>query len=294
MALSPDAPDVVAALKRRLFGLDSPAGLTALERHAQQLHAKYGARGLRYVPPIAMPAAVEIVFRAIGFRPGERLAEIGPGPHGGFAIVAAASGLQVVAVEFDRPFRVDIDALRQQLTGIAGMEDTLTQLQGRTGSLSVNLADSLRNLVEPYRPVIRAAGGTFDIVPGDFGDEAVQARLAARDPFDHVVCLDVITPLGQALDTTTAATTTGDRLRVDAIVGGLIAVARRARTLSIGLVAPEESEGVGEEISRIYAELERGLAAQGRTFRYDRIIGPSSGSVLRCRLYVLNDAGASA
>jgi protein-L-isoaspartate O-methyltransferase len=280
--------EVVRELKRRLFGLDSPASLESGERHGQALREKYGERGLRYVPAAEMPAAVEDMFRRLDLRTGQRLLEVGPGPLGGVALIAAVMGLHVVIVEIDRPFLVDVDRLRQQLEGVAGSEGTLARIAGMRGTLTVSQLDTLHSLIDPYRPLVAAANGSIDVVGGDFADAGVQERVATLGPFDHVVCTDAINPMKDALGTTTAATTTGDAAKAGAVLHGLAAIAGRARTLSMGLVAPEESDDVREEIARMYGVLDRALQEAGRSITYERVIGPSSGSIVRCRLYQLN------
>jgi len=98
-----------------LFGVSTDASKASWARYAAVQRGHYGAEGLRYIPVDEMPAAIEGLFTALDLRVGERLLEIGPGPQGGMALVAALMGLHAVAVEYDQPFQIDVDRLREQL-----------------------------------------------------------------------------------------------------------------------------------------------------------------------------------
>src|SRR5207244_520769 len=118
-------------------------------------------------------------------------------------------GLRVVTVEVDRPFLVDIDLLKQQLTA-AGSTAALAQIAKLSGAIQVNQIDSLRTLLASYRPLINAARGSIRVLPGDFADPIVQQDVAVNGPFDHIICTDVINPMKDSFSTSTAAFTTGD------------------------------------------------------------------------------------
>ena len=74
---------VLADQKLVLFGVSTEASKAARARIAAVQHERYGAAGLRHVPVDDMPAAIEALFSSLDLRRGERLLEIGPGPHGG-------------------------------------------------------------------------------------------------------------------------------------------------------------------------------------------------------------------
>jgi hypothetical protein len=230
---------------------------------------------------------VDEVFARMGVKAGQRLLEIGPGPHGGCGLIAALMGLRVVTVEYDQPFVVDVDRLRQQLTSIGGSEAALAQIAALGGSLPIAPIDSLRALVDRFRPLIDIARGSLEIVPGDFADAAVQQRVDTFGAFDHVICTDVIDPMHDAFNQTTAGFTTGDGGKVQVLVDGLARIGGRARTLYIGVIIPEQSDAFGQNIQAIYERLESGLRAGGKSVQYERVISPSSGTVVRSRLYHL-------
>jgi hypothetical protein len=281
--------DVIAELKLVLFAIASPDALETVDRYCRAQHATYGHLGLRYVPAADMARAVDELLGRLGLAPGQRLIEIGPGPHGGLGLVAALLGLDVVMVETDRPFAFDVDALKQHLAGVPTSAATLAQISHLSGRMEVNPVDSLTKVLSPYPDLVAAAGGSIQVVLGDFSDPAVQARVSALPPFDHVVCTDAINPTN-AMSTTTAATTTGDPGPVQSMVQGLARLASRARTLSVSVVIPEENGEFRDRIAGLYRALEEELQRQGRATRYERAICPSSSAILRARLYHLGDA----
>lgn len=141
-------------------------------------------------------------------------------------------------------------------------------------------------MLGPYRDLVPAAGGSIQIVFGDFADSAVQARVGALGPFDHLVCTDAINPTS-ARATTTAATTTGHPDSVQSIVAGLAHLAAGARTLLTSVVIPEENVEFRDRVAGLYRGLEDALERAGLTIRYERVICPSSSAILRARLYHL-------
>lgn len=278
----------VKALKLALFGLSSQPSLDALDRLSRAQVEKYGHLGLRAVPVAQMPTAVDELFAQLDLRPGQRLVEVGPGPHGGIGLIAALMGLESIIVEYDQTFEVDVDLLKQQLALSPGTELALSQIAGLRGSVSVSQIENLNRAIQPYRQLIDAAAGSIRVIPGDFADRQVQEQLADAQPIDHVVCTDAISPLNSAHSTTTAMMTTGGDERTQSMLSGLAKAAAHARTLYIGLVVPEQSEDFQAQIARMYAFLEASLREQGRSIRHDQVISPSSASLLRARLYHLS------
>ena len=279
---------VLADQKLVLFGVSTEASKAARARIAAVQHERYGAAGLRHVPVDDMPAAIEALFSSLDLRRGERLLEIGPGPHGGVALVAALMGLHVVVVEYDQPFPVDVDRLRDQL-GAAGSATGVAALAAVRGLVMVRPTDSLTRVVDPYRRLVAAAKGSFTIVPGDFADERLQRQVLARGTFDHVICTDVISPMGSALSDTTAMLTTGDPQRGESILRGVAEAAMAARTLYTGFLLPEQAPTCRERIAGAYDILEGALRARGRVLRFADVFSPSSGTVCRSRLYHLGE-----
>ena len=282
----------IKTLKLALFGLASEPSLVALDRLSRAQVEKYGHLGLRAVPVAQMSAAVDELFARLDLRPGQRLVEVGPGPHGGIGLIAALMGLESIIVEFDRAFEVDVDLLKQQLAQSPGTELALAQIAGLRGSVSVSQIENLNRAIQPYRPLIDAAAGSIRVIPGDFADaqiqEQVQEQLADAQPIDHVVCTDAISPMNNLHSTTTAMMTTGGDENSQSMLGGLAAAAVHAKTLYIGLVVPEQSDEFKGHIERMYAFLEGSLRERGRAIRYDQVISPSSASLLRARLYHLS------
>jgi len=276
-------------LRRILFGIASPQAAEAAAEYGRQQAVKYSHAGLRYIPAAEMPDAVDRLFDSLAFAPGRRLLEIGPGPHGGLGLIAARMGSRVTMVETDKPFTIDVDSLKQQLAA-SGASGALTELASLTGTIEVKPVDNLKRLLKPHLDAIRAARGSIEIVAGDFADVRTRQQAAVWAPFDHVVCTDVVSPLGDTLNTTTAATTTGERGRVMAVVDGLVRLSRRAQSLYVGVVIPEENDECRAGTQAIYDALERGLGGHGLKVEYERVICPSSSTVVRARLYRLAPA----
>lgn len=279
--------DTVKHLKLALFGLTSPTAMASLEQHGVLQESRYGPLGLRYVPAARMPEAVDAIFASLNLQAGQRLVEIGPGPHAGIGLIAALMGLRVVMVEYDQPFLIDIDLLRQQLQAFGGLEADLAKLATLSGSIAVSQLDNLKKVLSPQRSLIAAAGGSIEIVPGDFADAGVQQAVMERGPFEHIICTDVINPMKGSLASTTAATTTGDDEKIRCMLEGLARIAAGAKTLYTGVVIPEENPEFRNDIENMYRVLEQALENQGRSIRYQRVICPSSSTVLRARLYQL-------
>ena len=158
-------------------------------------------------------------------------------------------------------------SLREQLSS-AGAHGGLAQLGELRGTVAVRPIDTLNRLLEPYRKLIAVAKGSFTIVPGDFAEEHVRLQALARGPFDHVICTDVISPMGTTLSDTTAMLTTGDPTRGASILCGVAEAATAARTLYTGFLLPEQSPECGAEIARAYAVLEGALRVNGRALRF--------------------------
>ena len=161
--LALQARSVAARLKLILFGVATPESCASWERYAQAQLATHGARGLTVVPVGQMTQAIDGVLASLSLGPGQRLLDIGPGPHGGLGLVAALLGTDVTFVEYDQPFVVDIDALRRQLSSMAGTESSLAQLGALSGAMKVDPIARLQQLLEPYQPLIGAAGGSVEI-----------------------------------------------------------------------------------------------------------------------------------
>ena len=195
-------------------------------------------------------------------------------------------GARVTMVETDTPFTIDVDSLRKQLAA-SGSSGALAGLASLTGTIQVKPIDNLKRVLKPHRDAIRVARGSIEIVAGDFADAKIQRQAAVWAPFDQVVCTDVISPLGDTLNTTTAATTTGERGRVMSVVDGLVRLSRRAHSIYISLVIPEENEECRPGTQAIYDALERGLRVDGLKVTSERVICPSSSTVVRARLYRL-------
>jgi len=279
---------IVSRLKLALFGISTPDACASWERYAQAQLAVHGARGLQVVPVAAMPRAIDALLASIAPAPGQRLLDIGPGPHGGIGLVAALLGADVTFVEYDQPFVVDLDALRRQLSATPGTSASLAQIGGLGGALKVDPIARLEQLLAPYLPLIEAAGGSVEIVPGDFAAPALRSQLHELDAFDHVVCTDVVSPMGDTFSTTTAAFTTGDAERAREVLEGLGALSAAAATIYTAFIVPEESPEVGGRIAEWYSALETAFAAHGREQQYQRVVSPSSGTVVRARLYRLS------
>ena len=268
-----------------LFCLTSQASIDSVDRMSRAQIEKYGDLGLRSVPVEEMPQAVDRLFARFEFRRGERLLEIGPGSHGGIALIAALLGLDVVVVEYDRPFLVDVDLLKAQLSSTPGSQAALAPIAALSGSVEVSLIETLRRIIRSYEPLVTAVGGSLRLIPGDFSAISIQELASASAPVDHVICTDVMSPMDQAFSSTTAMLTTGGDQKIAAMLNGLARVAAHARSLHISLIVPEQSNDYGAQISRIYGALETALSQDGRTLRYEEVISPSSGTVLRSRLY---------
>ena len=281
---------LVTELKLALFGLATPDSAGALEAHGRLQASRYGHLGLGHVPAERMPAAVAWVFDRLDLRPAERLLEIGPGPHAGVGLIAALMGLQVVMVEYDQPFLVDVDRLRRELASSPESASTLAGLGSLHGSVEVRPIENLERVVGPYRHLIAVAGGSLRIVPGDFANPGLQDAVRTSGPFDHVVCTDVIDPTTGALAATGAATTTAGDDKVRSMVAGLGLVGAEARTLFMSVVIPEENPDFSDAIGRLYGTLEESLRREGRAVRYERVICPASSTVVRARLYDLSPA----
>jgi hypothetical protein len=279
--------DTIRKLKLVLFGIASPLEIESWDRFGRAQHEKYGHLGLRYVPVETMPGAIDDLFARFNFQTGQRLLEIGPGPHGGLSLIAALMGLDVVMVEYDKPFVIDVDRLKAELAPALGAESSLARLSHLSGSIEVDPIDRLQRVLQPYQALVAAAGGAFTIVPGDFADPATQQAAAQCGAIDHVICTDVVSPMSDSFNATTAALTTGDDAKARAILAGLADAAIEAGTLHTAFIVPEQAEACSERIARSYLALESGLRRIGRTLRYEETISPSSGTVLRSRLYHL-------
>jgi hypothetical protein len=285
-----DIDDTIEHLKLALFDVSTPALTDSWDRYARLQYAKYGDQGLRCVPGAQMPAAVDEVFRRMQLKTGQRLLEIGPGPHGGVGLIAALMGLHVVMVEYGQPFLLDVDLLRTQLASVDGSGAALSQISQLSGPIHVSQIDNLRTVLRPHRKRVAAASGSIEIVPGDFADANVLHNVKRLGPIDHIVCTDVISPMQGSFSTTTAAFTTGDAGKIHAMVNGLAEVAIHAESLYIGFIVPEQSDEFKGEMMRTYESLERKLQDHGKSVHCDRVISPSSGTVVRSRLYHLAQA----
>jgi hypothetical protein len=283
--LALQARKCIKELKLVLFCLTSQASIDSVDRMSRAQIEKYGGLGLRSVPVEEMPQAVDRLFARFEFRRGERLLEIGPGSHGGIALIAALLGLDVVVVEYDRPFLVDVDLLKAQLSSTPGSQAALAPIAALSGSVEVSLIETLRRVIHSYEPLVSAVGGSIRLVPGDFSATSIQDQASDFAPIDHVICTDVMSPMEQAFSSTTAMLTTGSDQKITSMIHGLARVAAHARSLFISLIVPEQSADYGAPISRIYGALESALSLDGRTARYEEVISPSSGTVLRSRLY---------
>lgn len=255
---------------------------------AKAQDAKYGALGLRHVPVSEMPNAIDALFALLNLRGGERMLDVGPGPQGGMGLVAALTGLDVVLVEYDQPFQINVDQLRKRFQG-AGATGAIAQLGNQHGTIEVRPIDGLTRLLEPFHRLIAAAGGTLTIVPGDFSRTDVQTKALAHGPFDHVVCTDVISPMGDGLRDTTAMLTTDDEASSESILRGIARASANARTLYTGFLVPEQSVECSERIARSYRLLERSIRPHATDFRFEPTFSPSSGTVCRSRLYLLDN-----
>lgn len=265
----------------------TPREQAAWDQFGRSQHEKYGHLGLRYVPVGNMTAEIDDLCARFDFQPAQRLLEIGPGPHGGMSVIAALLGLDVVIVEYDKPFVIDVDALKSQLAAAHGAESTLAQISHLGGSIEVNPIERLQTVLAPYQPLVEAAGGTFTIIAGDFAEPATRQAVARCGPLDHLICTDVLSPMADSFSATTAALTTGDDMKAQAILEGLGEAATHARTLHTAFIVPEQSEEFRDRIARSYLVLESALRRAGRVARYEAAISPSSGTVLRSRLYHL-------
>lgn len=136
--------DVIAELKLVLFAIASPDALATVDRYREAQRQAYGAAGLRSVPAAEMTRAVDELLGRLGLAAGQRLLEVGPGPHGGLGLVAALMGLDVVLVETDRPFTVDVDALKRDLGTVPTSAATLSHLAGLGGTMVVDPVDNLQ------------------------------------------------------------------------------------------------------------------------------------------------------
>jgi hypothetical protein len=277
----------ISALKPILFSVSTEPERESWDRFGRLQQSKYGHLGLRHVPVSQMPAAIDEVFSRLRLKPKQRLVEIGPGPHGGVGLVAALMGLHVAMVEYDQPFVVNIDLLKQQLKESPDSETRLAPIAHMNGTIRVDPIENLEKLLSPFHPLVTAAGGSIQIVAGDIASAGTRGRVGSLGQIDHVVCTDVISPMNDTLDTTTAATTTGDRQRVEAILEALAFLAGEAQTLYISVIVPEQSDGLRERIAEMYQGLEQALIGRGRSLYCERAISPSSGTVLRSRLYHL-------
>jgi hypothetical protein len=282
----------VAEQKLRLFGIATEAD-RALRRHLAAMQAaRYGADGLRTADLSDLPRAVDELFARMRLEPGDRLLEIGPGPHGGIGLIAALMGLHVVLVEFDGLFEVDVDRLRSGME--PGASAALTPFENLHGVIQVRPIDGLLRLVQPLRRLIAAAGGSLTIVAGDVADATVSSQALARGPFDHIVCTDVISPMGDGLRDTTAMLTTGDESHAAAILQTVARASASARSLFVGLLVPEQNPDCGARIANAYAQLEAAIGRDGRRITWQPTFSPSSSFVCRSRLYHLAPMAASA
>lgn len=132
--------DVIRSLKLVLFAAPEPEQTASWDEQGRAQFAKYGHLGLRYVAADKVPDAIDELFTRMNLKAGQRLLEIGPGPHGGIGLIAALPGLHVVTVEYDRPFLVDVDRLRQQLASMDGSQAALPQLPNLSGSMHITTA----------------------------------------------------------------------------------------------------------------------------------------------------------
>jgi hypothetical protein len=283
--LTLQARKCIKDLKLVLFRLTSPASIDSVDRMSRAQIEKYGGLGLRSVRVEEMPRAVDRLFARFEFRRGQRLLEIGPGSHGGIALIAALHGLDVLVVEYDRPFLVDIDLLRAELSSSPGSQAALAPIAALSGSVEVSMIETLHRIIRSYEPLVSAVGGSLRLIPGDFSDASIQDQAGAFAPIDHVICTDVMSPMEHAFSSTTAMLTTGGDQKIASMVHGLARAAVHARSLQISLIVPEQSNDYGAQISRIYGALESALSQDGRTLRHEQVISPSSGTVLRSRLY---------
>ena len=71
---------------------------------------------------------------------------------------------------------------------------------------------------------------------------------------------------------------------------GLGALAADAATLYTAFIVPEQSPEMAARIAGWYGVLESAIDGHGRKHHYDAVICPSSGTVVRARLYHLAPA----
>jgi hypothetical protein len=214
------------------------------------------------LPPDQVLHAIAPLFHRLAFRPGESLLEVGPGSQGGIGLTAALLGLHVVLVERD-----NVCAPRDEDVARSPFQELVTAL-------------------EPFARLVRAAGGSIKVVPGDFANAGVQAAAFANARMTHVICTDAINASGSDAEAGRQFTT-GDDTRTRAMLAGLAAASHHARTVYTSIAGAHCSDENAARAVAYCRQLEQQFRLAGRRARHLAAICPGSGSVCRAHIYQL-------
>jgi SAM-dependent MidA family methyltransferase/GNAT superfamily N-acetyltransferase len=136
-----------------------------------------------YRPEVSFERGCETV-RLMDIRKGDTLLDIGIGPFGGLSLISALYGARVTAVE-NNPEAIA----------------------------------AIKKRYEKLRTLIESAGGSFELIEGDFADAGVQDRLAGK--FKHVIATDAVTPRRIAAQLAARAPPTWEPNKVQRIIDGV-------------------------------------------------------------------------
>ncbi len=133
-----------------------------------------------YSPDLPFERGKETI-RRLGIAPRDSLIDVGAGEFGGIGLIAALQGAIVTAVE--------------------SKTAAVRSIEGRYKTL---------------KSLIHAAGGSFELIHGDFTSDEVQKKLANRK-FKHVIATDLITPSPIMTEYSKKAPPTSDPRKIQVI-----------------------------------------------------------------------------
>ncbi|MBI1953617.1 MAG: tetratricopeptide repeat protein [Candidatus Omnitrophica bacterium] len=283
----------IEEVSHRIFQLEPPDLRASVGEVTATMTGDPQFSGLRYIPMRRMVQALPVLSETLGLvpGPGRRFLEIGAGPGGGMGLVAALKGMEVFLVETDQPFDVNLGEMREHFQRMDLTSETLDQMTAKGGVAKVNPLEKLEKTLAPHREAIKAANGSVTVIPGDFSRPEVQKKVIEAGPFSIIVATDVVDPAGGQFRASLGATTTGEPSAARAILEGLAKVAsassERGR-LYVSFVGSEMGL-LGSKVQETYQTLEELLRAEGLPAdRFEMAPSPSSGGVLRARIYRLD------
>lgn len=138
--------------------------------------------------------------------------------------------------------------------------------------LEVVLVDLPRN--EEW---LKQLGESMTVIGGDFSDPAIQAKVAALGPFEHIIFNDVVDPIAAAHENTWP--------QMMSMFGAIAELAKNAKTLYISMRQPEEEDEPGF-MRPAYDELHwKWEKSFPQSVPYDRVIAPNSRGLVKARIY---------